>query len=1049
MPYKSFWIRCFYSLVFATAIVSVASAQSVPTLTAFSRASAASLTPGAAVTFNYSVTNLSSSATFIDVSFRDGAGLRRIASQMISPGSSSVSLSVAADWLNGPYTIDEVRLVDSSGILIYYRRNGTVEIIDLIRSGATGPSSHSFNLPAGDFQVAGAAASITLPTLTAFSRASVASLTTGAEVTFDYSVTSGTSSLKSIQVTFQDSTGTKRSVGKTTSSGSSSVSLSVEADWLISPYTIEEVAVHDSGGRSVYYRRNGTVESTGGGGTSPSSHSLNLPAGDFQVTGAPPVSLPTLTAFSRASAASLTPGAAVTFNYSVTNGTSSVTNLSVIFRDSRGLQRTAGRITSSGTSSVSLSVAADWLNGPYTIEEVVLQDSSGKSIYYRRSGTVAVIGGSTTGSHSLNLPAGDFQVAGAAGATDSPVITQQPASGAILPGQAVAFTAAASGTAPLSFQWRKDGSPIAGATSASYSIANAQSSHAGSYTVVVSNNAGSATSNAAMLTVAAAPSAPTITTQPASQIVAAGANLNLAVAASGTAPLSFQWRKDGSPVAGATNATYSIPSAQSSQAGSYTVVVTNSAGSATSHAATLTVTAAPLAPTITVQPAGLTVSIGANATLAVVAVGTAPLSYQWRKDGSPIAGATNATYSMASAQSSHAGSYTVIVSNGAGSVTSSAAVLTIVTSSPPTISSHPASISIDVGQPVNLSVTATGSPAPDYQWSKNGTAIAGATSSSLYIGSAKLDDAGSYVVTVSNGAGSVSSSPATVRVTQPIINPARIVNLSILTPLASGETMTLGVVSGGSGTSGVKPLLIRAAGPSLTQFGVEDSMVDPKLELFSGQVATAMNDNWGGASTMDGAFNAVGAFGFAGPNSLDSAMFLPSQPAGSNTFQISGASGGGGSVIAEIYDSTPPGTFTALTPRLVNASVRKQMQAGSLLTAGFVIGGTGTRTILVRVIGPTLTGFGVGGAMENPKLDLYSGQTVIASNDEWGTPLGPNSSSAFSITAASTAAGAFALPSGSKDAALLVTLPPGSYTAQVRSVDGASGSALVELYEVP
>lgn len=382
-------------------------------------------------------------------------------------------------------------------------------------------------------------------------------------------------------------------------------------------------------------------------------------------------------------------------------------------------------------------------------------------------------------------------------------------------------------------------------------------------------------------------------------------------------------------------------------------------------------------------------------------------------------------------------------------MTSSPAVLTIVTSSPPTISNQPTSISIDVGQPVNLSVTAAGSPAPTYQWSKNGTSIAGATSPSLYIASAQISDAGTYAVTATNSAGSVSSSPATVRVTQPIINPARIVNLSILAPLASGETMTLGVVTGGSGTSGMKPLLIRAAGPSLSQFNVSDAMLDPKLELFSGQVAIAVNDNWGGASTMTGAFNAVGAFGFANANSLDSAMFLPSQSAGSNTIQISGVSGGAGSVIAEIYDSTPLGTFTALTPRLVNASVRKQMQAGSLLTAGFVIGGTGTRTILVRVIGPTLAGFGVGGAMENPKLDLYSGQTIIASNDDWGTPIGPTGSSAFSISGASTSAGAFALPSGSRDAALLVTLPPGSYTAQVRSVDGASGSALVELYEVP
>lgn len=173
--------------------------------------------------------------------------------------------------------------------------------------------------------------------------------------------------------------------------------------------------------------------------------------------------------------------------------------------------------------------------------------------------------------------------------------------------------------------------------------------------------------------------APSITTQPASLTVVAGGSATFSVVASGSGTLSYQWRKGGAAISGATVASYTIAVTSADDAASYDVVVTNSAGSVTSSAATLTVTTTDgsTVPTISSQPASLSVAAGASASFSVTATGSGTLAYQWFKDGTAISGATAASYSVSSTTSSDAGSYTVTVSNSAGSVTSSAAVLTV------------------------------------------------------------------------------------------------------------------------------------------------------------------------------------------------------------------------------------------------------------------------------------------------------------------------------------------------------------------------------------
>ena len=209
----------------------------------------------------------------------------------------------------------------------------------------------------------------------------------------------------------------------------------------------------------------------------------------------------------------------------------------------------------------------------------------------------------------------------------------------------------------------------------------------------------------------------------------------------------------------------------------------------------------------------------------------------------------------------------------------------------------------------------------------------------------------------------------------------------------------------------------------------------------SGGATVAINDDWGGTAALSTAFNLVGAFGFIAPNSKDAALLETALPAGGYTVQVRDTGAAAGTVIAELYDATATSNQTAGTPRLINVSVLKQIATGTSLTTGFVLAGATARTVLIRAIGPGLAQFGVAGTMVDPLLTLYRGATRIAENDNWsGTP---------EIAEAGRSVGAFApAAADSKDAILLLTLPAGSYSAQVAG-PGGGGAVLVEIYEIP
>lgn len=282
----------------------------------------------------------------------------------------------------------------------------------------------------------------------------------------------------------------------------------------------------------------------------------------------------------------------------------------------------------------------------------------------------------------------------------------------------------------------------------------------------------------------------------------------------------------------------------------------------------------------------------------------------------------------------------------------------------------------------------------------------------------------------------------------------RLVNLSILTPLGAGEKMTLGTVLGGAGTAGTRPLLVRAAGPSLIPLGVTATLPDPSLALVASATGAtlARNNDWGNDATLAAAFTRLGAFPFAGPASKDAGIYQSALAAGSYSAEVSDPAGGAGNVIAELYDGAPGADFTAVPPRLINVSVLKGIATGTTLTAGFVIGGSTSRTVLVRAVGPSLglAPFSVPGVMADPRLELFNSATgaKLAENNDWSTPVGTGAT-ATQLAQAFADVGAFTLGAGTRDAALLATLPPGTYSAIVSAAAGAGGMTLIEVYEVP
>ncbi len=444
----------------------------------------------------------------------------------------------------------------------------------------------------------------------------------------------------------------------------------------------------------------------------------------------------------------------------------------------------------------------------------------------------------------------------------------------------------------------------------------------------------------------------------------------------------------------------------------------------TSSERSLFVRILPSTPTITKQVTAATAISGRRFDLSVTAFGSVPMVYQWMKDGVAIPGASSIRLTIPRPIPTDTGNYTLVMTNALGTATSDPIRVTF--SEPLVIINQSRSQTANTGTATTLFVITAGEAPITYQWQKNGVAIPGATASNYPLRSVALADAGIYTVVVSDPNGSLTSEPAILTV----LPVSRLTNLSVRTGLATNQILTIGFTMQG----GPKSILLRAVGPGLAALGVSGAMVDPRFSLFDrASTNIAGNDNWLGNTSVTSAMTQVGAFPLPGAFSLDAALVR--SVSGSYTVQTSGPAAG--TVLVEVYDAGP----TTSTQRLTNLSALNHVGTGSdVLIAGFTLAGVGTKSLLIRAIGPSLAPLGVATALADPKLELFDAQQIkLAENDTY----------APTLTASFTAVGAFPLLAGSKDAALLAALPPGSYTCVVSGVDNTTGTALVEVYEVP
>ena len=350
-----------------------------------------------------------------------------------------------------------------------------------------------------------------------------------------------------------------------------------------------------------------------------------------------------------------------------------------------------------------------------------------------------------------------------------------------------------------------------------------------------------------------------------------------------------------------------------------------------------------------------------------------------------------------------------------------------------TITKSPESQNLALGAGLTLSVDARGTQPMTYQWFRNGVALSGSRSPVLFRNSVTTNDSGFYAVEVRNSVGSVYS-PSAIVVVGGESN--RISNLSTRGVTGTSDrAMIAGFVVKGA----ARPFLVRAAGSTLKSFGVSNPVVDPSVELIQNGILVGSNNDWGGSPAIADATAQVGAFAFP-VDSKESSLLVSLGPGSYSA--VVGSAGQTGSTLVEVYDVNPQqgdDLKNVATRGLVGSSAEPS------LIGGFVVRGAASSRVLVRAVGPGLAGFGVTDAASDVRVVVRNSAGVaVGSNDNW-----EDSGNGSMVTASSESVGAFELVSGSKDAAVVLTLVGGAYTAEVAGVNGAIGTALIEIYELP
>jgi hypothetical protein len=556
---------------------------------------------------------------------------------------------------------------------------------------------------------------------------------------------------------------------------------------------------------------------------------------------------------------------------------------------------------------------------------------------------------------------------------------------------------------------------------------------------------------------------PFLYSPPTAQSVLAGQTATFSVTAGGSGTLGYQWRRNGAPISGATSVTYSF-TAMGSDSGNYDVVISNAAGSLTSVAASLTVTV-PAPPTITSATGAGTIGAGFNTVFSVSATGTAPLTYQWRKDGVPLSAATNSTLQLNAVTVPDSGVYDVVVSNPGGSVNSIQLPLTVTPPVAPAITAQPLGGTLNIGNLASFRVTATGSPTLTYQWRKNGSPIAGATSNVYILGAATAVSAGTFDVIVTNMAGAVTSTAAELTINPPVVFNAQPTSVTTFVGIAvtfsapatgfpgtptyqwrkdgiviSGATIsTFTFASVQLADAGTYDVVATTAAGSATSNAATLTISDSAPQITSQPVGTALAV--GGNTTLS--VTVVGSVPLTYQWRRDGIALLGATTASFPVVNAQTYHAGDYTVVVTnaLGSVTSAAARLNVVPRVVAYSARLQIDADGAV-AVFTVEGTLPKKVLLRAVGPGLAPFGFSG-LPDPQLELFSSTgTLLAINNDWAT-----SADTAAISTTTAAVGAFALAIGSRDSAMIATLAPGTYTVRAKPASGAGGTGYLELYD--
>jgi hypothetical protein len=464
------------------------------------------------------------------------------------------------------------------------------------------------------------------------------------------------------------------------------------------------------------------------------------------------------------------------------------------------------------------------------------------------------------------------------------------------------------------------------------------------------------------------------------------------------------------------------------------------------------------APTITTQPLSQTVNVGSNVTFSVTATGSPAPTYQWRKDDVDIASATSSSLALSNVQTTAAGTYKVVVTNTAGSVTSNGAVLTVnqVSANAPGV---PANAGAFASNSTQITITwlapaSGGAPtgyklerATDEAFSAGLATITLATAATSYVdGTVSGNTKYYYRLSASNSSGT-SNPTAAFSATTPASTgsgTSRLVNIATRAFCGTDANVAIaGFVIGGTGK---KQVLLRAVGPSLIPQGLPqaETLADPTMQLYKGATVIATNDDWGtneNAAQITSVGNSIGAAAFAGSDTKSAALLMSLDP-GAYTFVVNGKNNTTGVVLLEVYDADTSNTAAYF----VNIATRAYSTTGSGVTiGGFVLSGSKPKQILMRALGPTLEPLGINRTqlLMDPMMEMHQGAPLIAVNDNWS-----DNANASAITTTGARIGALGIDGAdTKSAVLLVNAQPGVYTFIASGKSNTSGIVLVEVYD--